>query len=81
MKNHDLYELSPPATVAHQPERSGDESPSDKQAQLRQQGTGDQAIRTIVDKALANSQAPQGVADEWEMVDRLALRLSWSDNP
>ncbi len=37
---------------------------------------GRQAIRTIVDKALANSQAPQGVADEWEMVDRLdASRL------
>ncbi len=36
---------------------------------------GRQAIRTIVDKALANSQH-QGVADEWEMVDRLdASRL------
>ncbi len=38
---------------------------------------GRQAIRTIVDKALANSQAPQGVADEWwERADRLdASRL------
>lgn len=37
---------------------------------------GRQAIRTIVDKALVSLAPTQGVADEWEMVDRLdASRL------